>query len=313
MPRSATSQHCADAQHPRVEAIVDEKLPVVVGVDGSPGDDAAVQWAVADALSRKARLRIVHAYEWSFTYTQVPIYRSVPEADLQMPRHVGEQLVANMVTRAVALSASDVAGTVIDGDAVQVLMGEGRHACDLVLGSRHLKALGSAVHGSVGAAVAARATCPVVVVRGPAGRPDKAAAVVAGIDGSSRSQTVLEYAFDYASRRDVALRAVLCWHPDLRAVLSWRPEPPAPNRVDAWLAETLAGWRQKYPDVVVHPEVIREHPVTGLVHASTAQHLLVVGSHGHRALTSALLGSTTQGVLHHATGPVAVVPTHKAP
>lgn len=287
-----------------------EKLPVVVGVDGSPASDDAADWAVADALSRRAPLRVVHAYEWNLSYAPVPLYRSVPDADLQMPRHIAEQLVSNMIARAAVLGATDVGGGAIDGDAAQVLLSEGRHACELVLGSRHLKALGSAVHGSVGAAVAARATCPVVVVREPAGPPDERAAVVVGIDGSYRSQALLEYAFDYASRRDVAVRAVLCWHPDLLAVMSWRPEPPAPERVTAWLAEALAGWQQKYPDVAVHPEVIREHAITGLVRASTAQNLLVVGSHGHRALASTLLGSTTQGVLHHAMCPVAVVPTH---
>jgi nucleotide-binding universal stress UspA family protein len=287
-----------------------ETLPVVVGVDGSPGSDAAVQWAAAESLVRRTPVRIVHAYGLAPTRTAVPLYRSVPDADLQLPRHVAEQLVSNMITRAAALGSASVGGAAIDGDAVGVLLNAARYGYELVLGSRRLSALGSAVHGSVSAAVAARATCPVVVVRGPAGRPDERAAVVVGIDGSHRSQALLEYAFDYASRRDIGVRAVLCWHPDLLAVMRRRAEPAEPERVDAWLAEALAGWQQKYPDVVVHREVVREHPIAGLVRASTAQNLLVVGSHGHRALASALLGSTTQGVLHHATGPVAVVPTH---
>jgi nucleotide-binding universal stress UspA family protein len=57
----------------------------------------------------------------------------------------------------------------------------------------------------------------------------------------------------------------------------------------------------------VQAAVIREHPVAGLVDASTAQHLLVVGSRGRHALTGTLLGSVSQGVLHHATCPVAVI------
>jgi len=103
---------------------------------------------------------------------------------------------------------------------------------------------------------------------------------------------------------------VLCWHPDLLATMKWRPSPPAPERADEWLSEALAGWREQYPDVTVHPEVIRDHPVAGLVLASSAQYLLVVGTTGHNALPGALLGSVSQGVLHHATCPVAVVPTH---
>src|SRR6266540_1031008 len=68
---------------------------------------------------------------------------------------------------------------------------------------------------------------------------------------------------------------------------------------------------EKFPDVEGHTEVIREHPADGLVLASLSQHLVVVGSHGHHALTGTLLGPVSQAVLHHATCPVAVVPTHR--
>jgi nucleotide-binding universal stress UspA family protein len=57
--------------------------------------------------------------------------------------------------------------------------------------------------------------------------------------------------------------------------------------------------------------VVRDHPVAGLVAASAGQDLLVVGSRSGHARVAALLGSVSQGVLHHATCPVAVVhPRH---
>lgn len=286
-----------------------KQLPVVVGVDGSPGSDAAIRWAIADAKARTAPLRLVYAYRWDPAATPTPLYSNVPDADLQMPRHIAEQTVDGLVARATELGATDVEGIAIDGDRVDALRGETRFASELVVGSRHLKALRSTVLGSVSAAVAARAKCPVVVVRGPAGLAEERAGVVVGVDGSQHSQAVLEFSFEYASRRKVPLRAVLCWHPDLLASMSWRADPPPPERVDTWLAEALAGWRQKFPDVTVHPEVIRAYPVPGLVRVSAAQHLLVVGSHGHRALTGTLLGSVSQGVLHNVTCPVALVPT----
>jgi nucleotide-binding universal stress UspA family protein len=52
---------------------------------------------------------------------------------------------------------------------------------------------------------------------------------------------------------------------------------------------------------------VRDHPVAALVAAATAQDLLVVGSHSRHARVAAMLGSVSQGVLHHATCPVAVV------
>jgi nucleotide-binding universal stress UspA family protein len=69
----------------------------------------------------------------------------------------------------------------------------------------------------------------------------------------------------------------------------------------------IAGWQEKYPDVAVHRGVVREHPVEGLVAQSHADTLLVVGNHARHAHMTTLLGSVSQGVLHHATCPVAVV------
>jgi nucleotide-binding universal stress UspA family protein len=208
----------------------------------------------------------------------------------------------------VTAAAADAVGAAVDGAPLHVLVSESVHASVLVLGSRQLKAVGSAALGSVSAAVAARSASPTVVVRGPAGRPEEGAGVVVGIDGTEASETLLGYAFEHASRHGVCVRAVLCWHPDLLALMSWRAEPPPPARVDAWLAEALVGWQEKYSDVTVHAEVVREHPTAGLVLASAAQHLLVVGRRGRHP--RAMLGSVSQGVLHHASCPVAVVPTN---
>ena len=290
-----------------------ESSRILVGIDDAPHSDAALNWAVDDARTRNVPVRLVYAYHWEPPQGRNPIHTHVPDAERQQPRHIAEQIMARAIDRARERDVGiRVDGEAIDGDAARVLVDESASAAELVLGSRHLKALGSAVLGSVSAAAAARAACPVVVTRGPAGSPDEGAGVVVGIDGTEGSETVLAFGFDHASRHRVPLRAVLCWHQDPLAAMSWRPEPPAPERVEAWLSETLAGWREKYPDVVVHPAVIREHPVAGLVLASAAQYLLVVGSRGRHALAGILLGSVSQGVLHHATCPVAIVPTHRS-
>ena len=289
----------------------EDERPVVVGIDESAGTDAALRWATAEALARNAPLRLVCAFHYVVPPGRVPAYLDVPEVVLEQPRQIAEQLVANAIeSLSVVDPRPDTHWEAIDGDAVRVLVDESATAAVTVLGSRHLKTLGSALLGSVGAGVAARSHSPAVVVRGPAGRPEEGAAVVVGVDGTEGSEAVLEYAFEHATRHRVALRAVLCWHPDLLASMSWRAGPPAPERIEAALTEILAPWRQKFPDVVVHPAVVREHAVAGLVTASLSQHLLVVGSHGHHALAGTLLGSVSQGVLHHANCPVAVVPTY---
>jgi nucleotide-binding universal stress UspA family protein len=281
--------------------------PIVVAVDDTPGTELALRWAADEAVARHVPVRVVTAFRYELTDARRPAFVTVSSVEVLEPRQVAEQLVANAVDTVTAAGAGAV-GAAVDGTPVHVLVTESASASVLVLGSRQLKAFGSAALGSVSAAVAARSTAPTVVVRGPAGRPEEGAGVVVGIDGTDASETLLGYAFEHASRHRVCLRAVLCWHPDLLALMSWRAEPPPPARVDAWLAEALAGWREKYPDVTVHPEVIREHPTAGLVLASAAQHLLVVGKHGRHP--RGILGSVSQGVLHHATCPVAVIPTN---
>jgi nucleotide-binding universal stress UspA family protein len=286
-----------------------DRAPIVVGFDGSPGAEAALAWALEEAQSREASVRLVYAFGRDVTYTALTVHGSLPMPDLAGVEEGAKRVLAEAAARATGLSPDVVVSVLASNDdAVRVLLDESQRASEVVLGTRHLGAVGSAVLGSVGAAVSARASCPVVVVRGPAGPADEGAAVVVGIDAADDNAATLGYAFEYASRRSIALRAVLCWHPDLLAEMMWRPEQPAPAKVEAWLSEALAGWREKYPDVAVHAGVVRDHPVDGLVAASSAQHLLVVGAHGRHALTGTLLGSVSQGVLHHATCPVAVVP-----
>jgi nucleotide-binding universal stress UspA family protein len=130
--------------------------------------------------------------------------------------------------------------------------------------------------------------------------------VVVGVDLDG-SPDALAFAFDVAARRAMPLHAVLCWHPDWLAEMMWRPAQPAPNWLTVLLDEHLAPYVDKYPDVVVHSGVERQHAGDALVVASAGQALLVVGAKSRHPHLGTMLGSVSQGVLHHATCPVAVV------
>lgn len=287
-----------------------DRFPIVVGIDGSDSAMAALEWALGDARASALPVRLISAFGGARTYGTLSMYGDLPVPDLAIIRKAAEDVLAAAARRAADFAPTvDVSTRAVDGDVAALLLAGSDQVSTIVLGSRRLGAFGSAVLGSTGTAVSARAECPVVVVRGPAGLPPELPAVVAGVDGLETSDAVLRYAFDYASRHALPLHAVLCWHPDLLTEMSWRRQPPAPTRVEAWLSEALAGWGEKYPDVALHASVIRDHPVAGLVAASTAQHLLVVATRGRHALSGTLLGSVSQGVLHHATCPVAIVPT----
>lgn len=272
--------------------------PIVVGTDGSATADDALRWAVHEARFRTLPLRMVYAYRGERRWA--PDYDELSDVRVVAPHDAAAQVVAGAMNRAYGLDRDvEVVADAVEGEPVQVLLGEAESATELVLGSRQRKTLGAAVLGSVSAAVAARAACPVVVMRGPADMTTEDAMVVVGVDGTDWADIVLAFAFEQASLRQVPLRVVLCWHPRSR------------SQAETWLSETLAGWRLKYPDVAVHVAVVREHPVTGLVQLSRGQRLLVVGSRGRPARVGTLLGSVSQGVLHHASCPVAVVPMHR--
>ncbi|WP_153503685.1 universal stress protein [Cumulibacter manganitolerans] len=282
--------------------------PIVVGYDGLEDAEHALTWAVADAAARERPLRLVCAYPSASDIGPVPGYGEQLLSELEVVRAGAAQVVAGGARRVSELAPEvSVTTRAEQGSAAAVLLEESASAAVMVLGSRGLGAVGASFLGSVGTAVAARAACPVVVVGEKTEHGGSGTEVVVGIDGYADSQAILDFAFDHASWHGTPLRAVLCWHRDALSALGWSAAA-VPEKTEAWLSEALAGWQEKYPDVRVRTSVLRDRPVVGLLAAGRGQKLLVVGSRGRHALAGTLLGSVSQGVLHHATCPVAVVP-----
>jgi nucleotide-binding universal stress UspA family protein len=283
--------------------------PIIVGVDGSTSSEIALRWALDDAVVRNAGVHAICSYRRPAPFGWEGMLPGDDETLAKGAAEFARQVIEKTIEQARGIAPElEVTGEAVEGHAAEVLGDRSTHAATVVVGSRQLKALGSALLGSVGAGLATRAHCPVVVVRGPAGMAAEHPAVVVGIDGTDATEPALEFGFEHASRHGVPLRAIMCWRPDPLASMQWRPEQPPPERAQAWLSETVAGWRERYPDVTAAGAVIRDHPVAGLVAQAAAQHLLVVRSRARHAVTGALLGSVAQGVLHHATCPVAVLP-----
>jgi nucleotide-binding universal stress UspA family protein len=275
---------------------------IIVGIDSSPASNTAVDWAAAEADSRHASLHLVHTWSWQHLAPWSTEADRMVVSDLE---HAGRNMVNH--ARAVARRAYpglEVTTEVCEGPAARVLNELGREAAMIVVGTHHLHPLGRTVLGSASSGVVAHSTCPVVVVS----KAPRAAAstneVVVGIAATPDDQRVLAFAFEYARRHGMPLRAVFAWHPDGLADTHLRP----PDRALRWLGESLAGWRIEYPDVEVEAVVRRGHPVVVLVEAARAQDLIVLGRRAHHVHAGMQLGSVSLGVLHHATSSVAVVP-----
>jgi nucleotide-binding universal stress UspA family protein len=73
------------------------------------------------------------------------------------------------------------------------------------------------------------------------------------------------------------------------------------------LAERLAGWQEKYPDVTVRRVVTGGRPARCLLDQAEGAQLLVVGSRGRGGFAGMLLGSTSRTLIHHAPCPLLVV------
>ncbi|HEV7192347.1 MAG TPA: universal stress protein [Jatrophihabitantaceae bacterium] len=283
---------------------------VVVGVDGSPGSEAALDWAVGEARARGLGLHVIHGFGRELAVASMGVIGRFPVPDTAAIAAAARRLLDHAVRRA-RESAPDVpvSHELDEDDAVTTLVQCSASSPLVVVGSRRRGPIGSAVLGSVGAAVAAGAHGPVVVVRGPAGIPAEHPCVVVGVDLFVQSDDVMRFAFEHAERGGMHLEVLCCWSPDLLAGMMWRPQQPAPAWVVDKLAEIVRPYESEFPHVKVHSAVVRDHAVDGLVAAADAQALVVVGSTTRHPRVGSLLGSVSQGVLHHVTCPVAVVPT----
>jgi nucleotide-binding universal stress UspA family protein len=143
--------------------------------------------------------------------------------------------------------------------------------------------------------------------------PDTDRPVVVGVDGSTSSLRAVDFAFDEAARRAARLVAVHSWWIEVvEGMVVTTPGSPqwqlAAERMHAEAAESLAGHRQRYPEVDVEVRMVNDRPVDALVSASQDADLLVVGSRGRGGFAGLLLGSVTRGAMTRASCPVAVVP-----
>ncbi|MEV0157077.1 universal stress protein [Micromonospora sp. NPDC050686] len=282
--------------------------PVVVGVDGSAGALDAVRFAAREAALRHRPLRVVHAFIWPLMGRPLgPAPGAPPNAGL---RPQAERYVTDAVAEAGKISPEvAVTGELIDGAPTPVLLGESRDAALIVLGNRGLGGFAGLLIGSAAVQVSARADGPVLVVKG---EPRADGPVLVGVDGSALSTEALGFAFEEASLRGTSVVAVHAWlapmplGPGDMLPLVYDVEAVAAEERRV-LAEAVAGWAAKYPDVPVRQLVAHGSAARVLVEQSATAQLTVVGAHGRGAFTGLLLGSVSHAVLHHSHSPLAIL------
>ncbi len=145
---------------------------LVVGVDGSPCAEQALVWALRQAVLTGASVDVLTCWQRPMSMAGAAGFGPYVEVDLT-------DEMTEILAKAIADGVADVAGAgtltvrsrVVEAYPANALLDAAVGADLLVVGSRGHGELSGLLLGSTGLHCATHAPCPVVVVRGPAGRP----------------------------------------------------------------------------------------------------------------------------------------------
>ena len=266
---------------------------VLVGIDGSPGGERALGWAAAEAARLRAPLTVCFAV--APAAVDVPI----------LAQHRAAEVLAAATDRlTIEWPQLTVQAVLSEGyPSSELLRRSARHQL-VAVGSRGDSGLAGILLGTVAEHLVAHARCPVVVV--PPTSTDPAAPVVVGVDGSQLNQPAVEFAFAAADRHHVPLLALSSLE-TRKSVPRFGAVPATAEQLVELVREAVAPWAEKHPQVPAEQRIVAGPPARELIAASADASLTVVGSSGHGAMTSLLLGSVSRPVSQQAQSPVAVV------
>lgn len=277
------------------------QAPVVVGVDGSESARPALVWAAEYAARHRRPLHLVYAIGMPVTFDPGFAGPVDNETSIEAAKPTVAEAAETARKAAVAIGELTVKSSVVVSAPIPELLRRSEEAHLVVVGSRGLGAFRRALLGSVSTALVRHAESPVAVI--PETEPAPEGPVVVGVDGSPLSSAAIALAYEEAQARGAKLIAVHGWSELYRYV----SRDEMQGEAEALVAENLAGYGERYPDVVVERLVEEERPAKLLLKAAESARLVVVGSHGRGGFPGMTLGSVSQAVLHGTDSPVIVV------
>ncbi len=131
--------------------------------------------------------------------------------------------------------------------------------------------------------------------------------IVVGVDGSACATRAVEFAVKEASRWGALLHVVSAYQ-EMPAEGGFVPPMGLFHEsAKVIVSDVLRQAEQLEPSVVVKGEAVLDAPGSALARVSQGAASLVVGTRGRHELTSLLLGSVSDYVLHHASCTTIVV------
>jgi nucleotide-binding universal stress UspA family protein len=286
---------------------------IVVGVGEQRASAAAVQWAATEAARRGWELELLRALQYP-NAAAAGVGAWYPDDLLgELDALAAGELQDAHDTVSAAFPALVVRSNLVHTHPRLALTQASGSARMVVTGSRRRSALAGALLGSTSLHVAAHSRCPVAVVHDPPA--PQAAGVVVGYDGSAAADQAVAFAAEEAEAAGEELLVVHSWFlaevfpggfdPGRYVTRSQHQEDVQRYRLE----RVAAGVQDQRPGLSVRSRLlVDEFASEGLVTAAAGARLLVVGTRGHGAFASMLLGSTSRNVLQNATTPVVVVP-----
>lgn len=281
---------------------------ILVGVDGSHASYKATWWAANYAKHAGLTLQIVCAYSLP-SYAAVSFDATYTAMGDDNAAHSDAQEILSKAKAIADEQGVEAATLIVTGDPASVFVELSRNYNLIVIGNRGKGGLAERLLGTTSSSLPAYAYCPIVVV--PYTDDDgnlmhlnnTITKVAVGSDESKWGLKALEIAADFAD----------AWGAELDVISA------VPNMKGSEDEGVMASFKEdldvrikpleeSHPNLTINKQIVPGPAVGALTKASYDHDVVVVGSRGRGGFTGLLLGSTSQGLLQYAVGPVYVVP-----
>jgi nucleotide-binding universal stress UspA family protein len=260
-------------------------LSVVAGIDGSTTAIQSAQWAVDEAISREAPLRLV--YVTKATHPSAQDY----ENDVRQGKAAlhAAQAAIEATGKPVKLETA-----IVTGPPGAALVEESRDAGMVCLGSVGIGRYARSILGSTATELAEKARCPVAIIRPQpeVDSRDDIHWIAVAVNDETDNPAVVEQAMAQAKLRNAPVLAI--------------GERRARHGTAEALDAEVDTWRRRYPDVHIYPIADQTDVASFLRHCDEQVQLAVIGESEAHKLAD-LVGPIGQSVLHHAKVSVLVV------
>jgi nucleotide-binding universal stress UspA family protein len=192
---------------------------VVVGIDGSHHADHALDWAALHAASEARPLVLLHSVVGTANASMWLAQAGIDPSPYLSDADAGGRAVLGVAAKRAAKRAPSGRAPILvltRTDPRSALIEVSAQAAMVVIGSRGRGPVSSLLLGSVSAAVAGIARCPVVVVR-PQRLGLVRRGVLVGVDGTAAALPVLEFAYLQAAELGLPLTVLHMLYDSLAA------------------------------------------------------------------------------------------------